>query len=164
MIKTINLKNRVFTLPAKIVNVLDFNPEKLDVLKEGDDKIGIYYIDYDLDPLYLVIDDLKGYFDCNSIEENCGNKYLTLIFHDKDQKAMYTRVWETIKSAINVIASNRLGDYNKDYGMIKFDSDDDLPLGCTIKILSLVMVIRSVLEKDNRFYPQFFLDYCSYEA
>ena len=48
--------------------------------------------------------------------------------------------------------------------MIRFDSDDDLSLGFMVKIHSLTIVIRSVLEKDCGFYPQVFLDYCLYEV
>ena len=48
--------------------------------------------------------------------------------------------------------------------MIRFDSDDDLPLDVTIKIHSLAIVIRSVLKNDNGFYPQIFLDRCVYEV
>ena len=51
----------------------------------------IYYINYNKNPFYLVIDDLKGYF-----KENNGNKYLTMIFKGKCQKMMYTRIWEEI--------------------------------------------------------------------
>ena len=108
----------------------------------------------------MVIDDLSGYF-----ENNNGNKYLTLVSNN-DQDVVhdkYVKVWEEIKKAINEIAGNKLSDYNKDYGMIKFDSDDDLPLGSVIKSRSLTAVVRSVLEKYNGFYPQIFIDYCLYE-
>ena len=88
---SLNVKNIMFTFFAKLVNIFDFNPKKLNIQKEGDDDIGIYYIDYDEVPFYLVIDDLKGYF-----EENDGNKYLTMIFASEGQKMMYTRVWEEI--------------------------------------------------------------------
>ena len=43
-----------------------------------------------------------------------------------------------------------------------FDSDDDLPLNSMINIRSLTIIIRSVLSKDNNFYPQIYLNYCSY--
>ena len=141
-IKKLDIRNRVFTLPARLFNILDFNPEKLDIQKEGNDEIGIYYIDYDLDPFCLVIDDLNGYF-----EENNGDKYLTLIIDDKEDK--YVKVWEEIKKLINNVANDEFSDYNKDHKMIRFDSDDDLPLGSMVKIHS---------------YPQVFLDYCLYEV
>ena len=159
-VEKLDIKNRVFTLPAKLVNIFDVNPEKLDIQKERNDDISIYYIRYDLDPFYLVIDDLCGYF-----EEKGGNKYLTLI-SNRDQDVIhdkYVKVWEEIKKAINKVANNKLSDYNKDYGIIKFDSDDSLPLNSVVKIHSLTVVIRYVLEKDRGFYPQIFLDHCLYE-
>ena len=72
---SLDIKNRLFTLFAKLVNNLDFNPKRLNIEKSGSGKTCIYYIRYDKDPFYLVINDLKGYF-----EENDDNKYLTMIF------------------------------------------------------------------------------------
>ena len=88
---SLNVKNKLFTFFAKLVNILDFNPKKLNIQKEGNDEIGIYYISYDLNPFYLVIDDLKVFF-----EENDGNNYLKKIFASEGQKMMYMRVWEEI--------------------------------------------------------------------
>ena len=45
---------------------------------------------------------------------------------------------------------------------IKFNSDDDLRLN---KILKLHMLtIRSVFDKDGKYYSQVFLDECLYEV
>ena len=104
-----------------------------------------------------IIDDLKGY-----LEENDDNKYLTMIFTSKSQKMMYTRIWEESKKVIDEVADNKLGDYSKDYSVIMFDSDDVLPLSSMINIRSFRIIIRSVLSKDNNFYPQIALNYCSY--
>ena len=41
---------------------------------------------------------------------------------------------------------------------IKFESDDNLPLGKTFSISDIIIVAASVLEKDGKFYPQIFLD------
>ena len=92
-VKNLNIKNRVFSLPTKVVNVFDFIPEKLDIQKKGDDEIGIYYIDHDLGPFYLVIDDLKGYF-----EKNNGSMYLTLVSNYEHDK--YVNIWEKIKTQL----------------------------------------------------------------
>ena len=73
--KRLDIKNKAFFLPAKMINLLDFNPEKLKINKEETDEIGIYYISYDTGPFYLTIDDMCGYF-----EENNGGKYLNLVF------------------------------------------------------------------------------------
>ena len=89
---SLNIKNNNLDLFAKLVDILYFNPKKLDIQKEGTDEIGIYYINYDKNTFYLVIDHLEGY-----LEENDDNKYLTMIFTSKSQKMMYTRIWEEIK-------------------------------------------------------------------
>ena len=77
---------------------------------------------------------------------------------------MYTRVWKEIRKIINEVADNKLGDYSRDYGVIKFDSNDVLPLSFMINIRSLTIIIRSVVEKDNKFYLQIYLDYYLYEV
>ena len=88
---SIDIKNKLFKLFAKIVNIFDFNTKRLSIEKARNGVTCIYYIIYDKDPFYLVIDDLKGYF-----EENDDNKYLTMIFTSKSQEMMYTRIWEEI--------------------------------------------------------------------
>ena len=88
---SLDIKNRLFTLFAKLVNILDFNPKRLNIQKEGSGKTCIYYIKYNKDLFYLDIDDLKGYF-----KQNDDNMYLMMIFTSKSQKMMYTRIWEEI--------------------------------------------------------------------
>ena len=41
---------------------------------------------------------------------------------------------------------------------------DDLPTGYAFKIHSMIIVIRSLIEKDNKFYPEISLNHCSYES
>ena len=60
---SIDIKNRLFTLFAKVANIFDFNSKRLRIQKTGSVETCIYYIDYDKDPFYLVINDLKGYFE-----------------------------------------------------------------------------------------------------
>ena len=38
-----------------------------------------------------------------------------------------------------------------------------LPLNKTLKLYNLTIIIRSVLEEDDKYYPQIFLDECLYE-
>ena len=153
---SLNIKNNSPYLFVKLFNILNFNSKKLDIQKKETDEMDIYYIDYDKNPFYLVIDDLKAY-----LEENDDNKYLTMIFTSKSQKMMYTRIWEEIKKVINEVGDNKLGDYSKDYSVIMFDSGDVLPLNSMINICSLTIIISS---KDNNFYPQICLNYCSYKS
>ena len=41
-------------------------------------------------------------------------------------------------------------EYKKDFMKIKFDSDDNLPLGGKLKLCMLTVVVRSVFEEDGR--------------
>ena len=43
---------------------------------------------------------------------------------------------------------------------IKFNSDDELPLNKKIEIPSMIIVVRTVFHKNNKYYPQVFLDEC----
>ena len=158
VIERVNIKNRVFALPTRMVHLLDFDTKKVEIYREGDDEIGIYYVRYDGGPFYLTIDDLSGYFERSSQDDH---KYLNLICCNKEQGVIYDKyvsVWEEIKKAINEVANNKFSKYNRDYSMIRFESDDILPLDETIGIESVVIVIRSVLSKDGGYYPQFVLD------
>ena len=88
---SIDIKNRLFTLFAKLFNIFGLDSTRLSIEKARSSETCIYYIKYDKDPFYLVIDDLKDY-----LEQNDDNKYLTMIFTSKSQKMMYTRIWEEI--------------------------------------------------------------------
>ena len=46
---------------------------------------------------------------------------------------------------------------------IKFNSDDDLPLNKKLKFHLMTISIRSVLEEDNKLYPQVFSGDTLYE-
>ena len=46
---------------------------------------------------------------------------------------------------------------------IRFNSDDELPLNKTIKIPTIAIVVRAIFLKNNKYYPQVFLDECLYE-
>ena len=41
---------------------------------------------------------------------------------------------------------------------IRFESDDNLPLGRILKLRMLKVVVRSALEEYVKYYPQVFLD------
>ena len=62
---SIKIKDPLFNYHAQLVNILDFNPKKLNIEKVcaiNDEVESINYVKYGGDPFYLVIDDLKGYF------------------------------------------------------------------------------------------------------
>ena len=41
---------------------------------------------------------------------------------------------------------------------IKFNRDDNIPLSKNIYISTITIIIRSVTKKDDKYYPQVFLD------
>ena len=152
------LKNKLCTVFNNFVNIFSFNPKKLSVEKVGSDDLGIDYIYYDEDSFYLVIEDLKGYFEKN---DDNGNKYLTLIFKDKNQKQIFDSIWNKIRELIS--ETNKFDDYSKDHTVVSFEIDDNLTYGTTIDISNLPIVIRSVFKSDGCFYRQVYLNSCQYK-
>ena len=75
----------------------------------------------------------------------------------------YEEVWDKIKKEIETINGGKKIEYEKDYKKIRFQSNDDLSLNKTIKILLLAITIRCVISKDGKFYPHFFSDDALYE-
>ena len=47
---------------------------------------------------------------------------------------------------------------------IKFNTDDDLPLNKPLNFHNMTISIRSVYKKDDKLYPQVFLDDTLYES
>ena len=50
----------------------------------------------------------------------------------------------------------------KDHDKLRFNSDIDLPLDTLIEFRSLVINVNCVIEKDNEYYPEIYLDECLY--
>ena len=58
-----------------------------------------------------------GHFECNSVEEKSGNKYLVLgddINKNKEISKKYNEVWEGVKKEIETINGNKRIEYGKD--------------------------------------------------
>ena len=54
-------------------------------------------------------------------------------------------------------------DYDEKYMKIKFNLDDKLPLNETIAIPSMIIVVRAIFHKNNKYYLQVFWDECLYK-
>ena len=132
--------------------------------------ISIYYIGYvtkkpeyninSVNPLYLLISELDGF-----IEEKEGSKYLniSLTYNNNDVLVKCAEIWRRIKDQIKKINNSSVGEYAKDYMKIIFDSDDNLPLNKILKFHVLAIIIRTIFEKDGKYYPQIFPDDSLYE-
>ena len=159
---SIKIKDTLFTYHARLVNILDFNPKKLSIEKVCaiNDKLErIYYVKYDKDPFYLIIDDLKGYFKYSKEKDM---KKLKFIIEDQKQAKMYNQIWDKIKELINSLDNVNFGFsyYFRDPGVIRFDTDDAM-----VSIYSMTIVISSVYRDCyDRFYPQIHLANCIYKT
>ena len=106
-------------------------------------------------PLHFLIDRLIGF-----IEEIDGSndKYLVIVSSLCNKKIINAldKVWLSIKDKIN--PSIKIKDYDK----FRFNSDLDLPVNTIIEFRSLLINVSCVIEKDNEYYPEIYLDDCSY--
>ena len=116
-------------------------------------KILSYEAIISVNSLYLIIDKINGY-----IEESNRNKYLALVppVEWNDTLKKYEELWGKLRD-FNRSMINNFDNYDEKYMKIKFNSDDDLPLKKTLKFRNMIIVVRSVFHKDNKYNPLSFL-------
>ena len=156
MNKTRELKidSTLWATPSKLVNLLDFNPDKINIKTENHaNDIKVHYVRYESGGFYLTIDDLDGYFDFSH-----NLRHLSLLFDDDDNKQnKHCHVWKEILKTIN----GGHGEIIKCKEIRLFDNE--FPIRDVFKINSITIVIESLIEKSNIFYPEIALNHCSYE-
>ena len=151
-----------------IVYINDFDVNLLEIIKR-ESRIGanIYYIGYVLNPyydyntinpLYFVINRSIGYIE---EIEGSSDKYLVVAKSVRNRKIIHSFdiIWELIENQIN---PNNFNNKIKDYNKLRFNSDIDLLLDALIEFRSLVISVNCVIEKDNEYYPEIYLDKCLY--
>ena len=156
---SINIKDPLFTSNnEQLVNIFDFNPKKLSIKRVtdavSDDPEYIYYVKYDNNFVYLIIDDLKGYF---RYYKEKDSKELEFIIEDQVQTKICNQIWDKIKELINNVdgINFEFSDYFRYHGIIRFNTDDTLPLDSMINVYSMTIFIKSIYRTHyNRFYPQ----------
>ena len=154
-VKELKIDSTLWAKPAKLVNLLDFEPEKLSIKKEND-KLGTiitHQVRYENGGFYLTIDNTKVYF---SLINN--NVVLNMIFSNDDQKNKYYQVWKEIFEIVN----NGNGELKIHEKIVS--SNSDIPTDEIIKVPSVTIVIMSLLEKDNKFYLELALNHLSYQT
>ena len=114
--------------------------------------IKVHNIRYENVGFYLTINNLRGYFNFNN---NLG--ILTMLFDDINKQNKYYPVWKDIFKIIN-----------KGQGELKLPEkirlyNIDLPIKQLFKIHSITVVIRSLIEKNNKFYLELSLNHCLYK-
>ena len=162
-IKELKVDSTLWTDRKRIINLLDFDPKKLSFYTElnsisntpdasSKDLIEVYEVRYDDGGFYLVIDDIKGYF---NVDNNIGS-ILNMILTD-DQKNKYHQVWKEIFKNVND-GNGELMLHEK----IRL-SDSNFPIEKIFKIHSITIVIKSLIEKDNKLYLKLVLNRCLFE-
>ena len=97
-VRELKIDRALWATAAKIINLLDFKPEKLSVETKSNtnNDIKVHQVRYENGGFYLTIDDIKGYF---NFSNNLG--ILTMIFDNDDQKNKYHEIWKEIFKIIN---------------------------------------------------------------
>ena len=151
-VKELKFDSTLWATPAKLINLLDFKLEKLSITTKNDwPGIKVHQVRYENDGFYLTIDNIKGYFSLNK------TALLSMIFSNDDQKNKYHQVWKEIFK----IVDNENGQINLHEKIVL--SDIDIYTDEIIKISSVTIVIKSLVEKDNKFYLELALNHCLYE-
>ena len=162
-IKSIEIKDKTTYDLDNICYIDDFDVNSLKITKK-ESRIGanIYYtrcaLNLDNDviiPLRFLINRLIGF-----IEEIDGSngRYLVVVcsLRNKNIINALDMVWSSIKDKINP------GIKIKDYDKFRFNSDIDLPVNTIIEFRSLLINVSCVIEKDNEYYPEIYLDNGTY--
>ena len=140
-----------------IIYINDFDEDSLEVIKrESKFGVNIYYIKYsNLRLFYFVINRLIGYIEKI---EGSSDKYLVVLssLRNKNMTIVLDRIWGSTKDQIN--SNIKIKDCDK----FRFNSDIDLPLNTAIEFRSFVINVSCIIEKDNEYYPEIYLDECLY--
>ena len=154
-VKELKTDSTLWVTPAKLVNLLDFKPEKLSIKTENDKSSTVitHQVRYENGGFYLTIDNTKGYFSFS----NNNTVLLNMIFSNDDQKNKYHQVWKEFFKIID----NGNGELKLHEKIVL--SDSDILTDKIIKIPSITIVIKSLLEKNNTFYLELSLNHLSYK-
>ena len=171
LVKSLKIKNESMFYPNDIIQLNDFDGQLLKINKrENRENNNIYYISYkinkpehNINNLYFVFDYCYG-----TIEKINGSKdrYLVInkdnLMNEKKINLFYY-LWNTI---INKIKYSRGDDIMfddneviiKDWNKIRFSSDIFIPDDVFINFYSLVIVINYVIEKNDEFIPEIYIN------
>ena len=153
-VREIKINSTLWTTPSRLVNLLDFKPEKLSIETKSNtnNDIKVHHVKYENRGFYLTIDNIRGYFNFSN-----NNRILSMLFADDEQQNKCHQIW---KETLKII--------NGGHGELKLHEkirlfDVDLSMEHVFKIPSITIVIKSLIEKNNKFYLELSLNNCMYE-
>ena len=154
-VKEIKIDSRLWTTPARLVNLIDFKPEKIsfETKTNAINNMKVRNIKYENGGFYLTINNLRGYFNFNN-----NHSILTMLFDDINKQNKCYQVWKDVFEVIN-----------RGQGELKLHEkvvlhDGDFPIKQVFKIYSITIVFKSLIEKNNRFYLELSLNHCLYKV
>ena len=164
LVKSLKIKSESMFYRNHIIQLYNFDGQLLKINKrENRENNNIYYISYKINNLYLVVDHLYGTIErINSSKD----RYLVInkddLMNEKNINFFYY-LWNTI---INKIKYSRGDDIMfddneiiiKDWNKIRFSSDIIIPDDVFINFYSLVIVINYVIEKNDEFIPELYIN------
>ena len=102
--------------------------------------------------LYLNVKSLLG-----NVEKINGSsdRYLVIDKSNIEVISIFNTIKEYVKDKIN---TSKIDGFDK----IRFSSDIDLPLGKLIEFKVLTIIIKCIIKKNDKYYPETYLDECLY--
>ena len=178
VVESLKIKNESSYYWNDVVYLDDFNVDLIKIVRrESRIDVDIYYIGYvvnkpqhninSINPSYLIVRHVFG-----RVEkvQGASDRYLVVDENNKEVINVFDKLWKFIKDEINRLikrndkitfgnADNKISEYNK----LRISSDVDLPLDTLIEFRMLTIFINCVIERDNKYYPEIYLDECLYE-
>ena len=167
------IKNEPMFYPNDIIQLNNFDSQLLKINKrENRENNNIYYISYKINKpehdinsinnLYFVVDYLRG-----KIEKINGSKDRYLVINEDslmgEKNISFFYLWDSIINKIKYLRGDDIMfDDNeviiKDCNKIRFSSDIFIPNDVSINFYSLVIVINYVIEKNDEFIPEIYIN------
>ena len=173
--KSLKIKNESMFYPNDMIQLNNFDCQLFKINKrENRENNNIYYISYKINKpehdinsinnLYFVVDYLRG-----KIEKINGSKDRYLVINEEDSLInekninFFHYLWNTIINKIKYLRGDGIMfDDNeviiKDWNKIRFSSDIFIPNDVYINFYSLVVVINYVIEKNDEFIPDIYIN------
>ena len=119
----------------------------------------IHNIRYKNGGFYLTINNLRDHF---NVSNNLGT--LTVLFDNINQQNKYYQVWKDIFKIINgghgELKLHDISGYIRLYHIYIRLYHNDLPMKQVFKIHSITIVIKSLIEKNNKLYLELSINHC----
>ena len=156
VIKSLKIKKQSYYYWNDIIFINDFDIKFLKIAKR-ESRIGvdIYYIGYvvnkleydtnSVKPFYLSVKSLLG--SAKKIDGS-SDRYLVIDKSNIEVINIFNTVREYVEDKVIL---DKIDDFNK----IRFSSDIDLPLETLIQFKILTIIIRCIIKRDDKYYPEF---------